>query len=57
MLVYDVWLLNTHSPFFVMTIKIELLNWLFTSKGGNRIHDFIFSTYCSDVREHISNYI
>ena len=44
--------------FFTMTITIDLLNGLFHSKGGNRIHDFIiFPTYCSDVSGHISNHI
>ena len=57
-LVYDVMLFNIHSPFFSVTITFCLLNWLFTIKGGNRIHDFIiFLTYCNEVRRHISNYI
>ena len=35
-----------------------LLNWLCTSKGGNRIHNFIiFPTYCSHVWGHVSNHI
>ena len=44
-LVYDVWLFNIHSPFFTMTITVDLLNWLFISKGGNRIHDFIIISF------------
>ena len=57
-LVCDVWLSNIHSPFFTMMITFHLLNWLFTSKDGNRIHEFItFPTYYSDVRGHISNLI
>ena len=42
-LVCDVWLCNIHSPFFTMTITFDVLNWLFISKGGNRIHDFVLS--------------
>ena len=30
-LVYDVWLFNINSPFFLMTIMFDLLNWLFTN--------------------------
>ena len=41
-LVYYIWLFNIHPPFFTMTITCELLNWLFTSKGRNRIHDFFY---------------
>ena len=33
-LVDGVWLFNFHPPFFTMTIMLDLLNWLFTSKGG-----------------------
>ena len=39
---YYIWLFNIHPPFFTMTITCDLLNWLFTSKGGNRIHDFFY---------------
>ena len=56
-LVYDVWLFNIHSRFFTMTIMLDLLNLLFTSKRGNRIQDFvIFPRCCSDVRGHITNH-
>ena len=54
-LLYGVSLFNIHSPFFRITIVFDILNWLFTSKGGNRICSF-FPTYCSDVCEQISNH-
>ena len=48
-LVYDVWFFNIHSPFFTVTVKFGLLNWLFTRKGRNHNHDFIiFPKYSSD---------
>ena len=52
----NVWLFNIHSPLFTTKITFDLFNWLFTSKGGNCILDFIiFATYCSDVQGLISN--
>ena len=54
-LVYDVWLFDVHSPLFTMWISFYLLNWLFTSKVGNCIDDFIvFPMYCSDVQGQIT---
>ena len=54
-LVYDVWLFDVHSPLFTMWTSFYLLNWLFTSKVGNCIHDFIvFPMYCSDVQGQIT---
>ena len=51
-------IINFHTPFFTMKIMFHLLNWLFNSKGGNRIRNItIFPRYCSDIQGHSSNHI